>query len=133
VVFTSQEAYAEAYPEAAARARDLGVTGAAAVVPLVHGGRVLGCFAVGFAEAHPRLDEERPLLELLASHGALALERARAFASERRARERIEVLFELASAANRAERIEEVFEPALTAVCRALGVDRASILLFDEE
>jgi signal transduction histidine kinase len=132
VLFPSAEAYAAAYPDAAKRARDVGVTGGAAIVPLVHGGRALGCFAFGFASDKPLLNDEQVLLELLAAHGVEALERARAFERERRARARIELLYELASAANRAERIEDVFEPALSAVCRALGVERASILLRDE-
>ncbi len=49
-----------------------------------------------------------------------------------RGRMEAELLYRLADAVNRAETPEEVFEPALDAVTRGLGVDRASILLFDD-
>jgi signal transduction histidine kinase len=43
------------------------------------------------------------------------------------------LLFRLSAAINRAETIEEVYEPALNVVVEALHVDRASVLLFDAE
>src|SRR5689334_19519257 len=53
---------------------------------------------------------------------------------ERAARLReLEVLFDLAQAVNRAVRIEEVYECALDALMTSVRVDRASILLYDED
>lgn len=42
-------------------------------------------------------------------------------------------IYQLSSAVNRAEVIEEIYEAALTGLNRALGVGRASILLFDDQ
>lgn len=42
-----------------------------------------------------------------------------------------EIVLRLADAANRALGLADVYEPALEAVCEALGVDRASILTYD--
>lgn len=41
-------------------------------------------------------------------------------------------LFQLADELHRAERLEQVYQAALTAICTALQFERASILLFDE-
>lgn len=46
---------------------------------------------------------------------------------------RLELLYRLASSLSRADSLEEVFEPALDAVCEGLGVDRASLLLLDDD
>jgi len=43
------------------------------------------------------------------------------------------LLYQLSDAVNAAQSLEEVFEPALDVVIGALGVDRASVLLFDAE
>jgi len=45
---------------------------------------------------------------------------------------RQEALFQLADELHRAESWEQVFDAALDAICQALQVERASILLFDE-
>jgi PAS domain S-box-containing protein len=50
---------------------------------------------------------------------------------EQRATE-LQVLFSMADAVNRSAQSEDVYEQAMTALGRALGADRASVLLFDE-
>lgn len=56
------------------------------------------------------------------------------FAGSSRESERAgEALLTLTAQANRALDIHDLFEPALTAVCELLGVERASILLFDAD
>jgi signal transduction histidine kinase len=42
-------------------------------------------------------------------------------------------LFTLCAAANRADELADVYEPALDAVCSLLAVERAAVLLFDED
>jgi signal transduction histidine kinase/ActR/RegA family two-component response regulator len=52
---------------------------------------------------------------------------------DHRAREQAEALFRLTAAINEAEGLENVFEQALAAITALLGVERASILLYDEQ
>jgi PAS domain S-box-containing protein len=54
--------------------------------------------------------------------------------SERKRRERQDqALFELATRVNRAAAMEDIFEAALDAIMRSQAVDRASILLYDND
>ena len=62
-----------------------------------------------------------------------ALERLRLLAVEQQNRVRAELLYKLAAAVISAGRVEEIFEAALDAIARALGTDRASVLLFDAD
>jgi signal transduction histidine kinase len=56
---------------------------AAAFVPLVAGGRVLGALGLAFAEPRPFEPSEREMLELFAGHAAQAIARARDDAAQR--------------------------------------------------
>jgi PAS domain S-box-containing protein len=58
-------------------------------------------------------------------------ERKRAEHSDRRRREEQEALFQLTDKLFRAASLEEIYEAALDAICKALECERASILLFD--
>jgi signal transduction histidine kinase len=60
-------------------------------------------------------------------------ERVQLLAAERRARSELALLYRLSDAANRAETLEQVYEAALDGIASALGVERASILLFDSD
>jgi len=64
---------------------------------------------------------------------ASAAETGRPHNDNQKARARAELLYELAAAANSAERIEQVFDVALDGIERALGASRSSILVFDRE
>jgi signal transduction histidine kinase len=84
--------------------------------------------------------EDRQLLEAVADRAALTLENARLLEAETRAREAAErahaeanLLYELTDAVNHAGSLEDVFETSLNVIESALGIDRASILLFDED
>ena len=54
------------------------------------------------------------------------------FEADKQAEEIRHAIYQLSSAVNRAEVIEEIFEAALNSLKQALGVDKASILLFDK-
>ena len=56
----------------------------------------------------------------------------RALDAAEQARAEAEALFQLTSAINRAEGLEDVFAQALAAITRLLRVERASILLYDD-
>jgi PAS domain S-box-containing protein len=58
---------------------------------------------------------------------------ARDITERKRAESVQRVLFELACAVNRAVALPEIYEAALTAICRSQQADRASILLYDAE
>jgi PAS domain S-box-containing protein len=71
---------------------------AVAALPLVHGARVVGGFAVGFDRQRQFDAEERRWLDGLAAQAAVAAERARLYEAERRAREEAETLFRIGEA-----------------------------------
>jgi PAS domain S-box-containing protein len=68
---------------------------AAAALPLVHGARVVGGFAVAFDRQRQFDEEERRWLDGIAAQAAVAAERARLYEAERRAREEAETLFRI--------------------------------------
>lgn len=107
-----------------------------ACLPIRVHGKVRG--AIGFAFSTPREFDaaERALLDNLASNAGLALERARLYESERRARREADVakadaelLFRLAEATASVADLAALNELALDSVIRLLRVDRAAILL----
>jgi signal transduction histidine kinase len=63
----------------------------------------------------------------------LEVERARLLDAERMARAEVALLYRLTDAANRAETLEQLYAAALDGISTALGVERASILLFDSD
>ena len=75
--------------------------GAMAAVPLVVEGRVLGGMGLNFPPGQPLDDDDRAFVVTLAHQCAQALERARLYAAERRARSAIEAARLEAEAANR--------------------------------
>ena len=120
------------YPNLAGSAtpgRDYGVV----CLPVVTPGRTLGAIGLTFEDARALDDEEAHFLLLIARYCGQALERLRLLAVEQQNRVRAELLYRLAAAVISAGRVEEIFEAALDAIAQALGTDRASVLLFDEE
>lgn len=133
-VVSGADEYARVFPASAARLAKIGgdLLGAIAAVPLTHGPSTRGVLLFEWGVTRTLDRDEVAYLELLAAHAVQALERARLFEAERAARARVELLYELAGAVTRAESLQAALEPALDAVCRALAVERASILLFDD-
>ena len=85
VLLRSAEEWGALYPEIAAENRRLGYS-AAASIPLVLGGQVLGAIALSYTEAREFPPEERALLDAIAGQAAQALERARLYEAEQKAR-----------------------------------------------
>jgi signal transduction histidine kinase len=111
---------------------------ASVCVPLAVKGVALGALGFGFAE--PRVFDlaERALIQDLARHAALALERARLYEAEQTARRQAELagaeteaLLRLAQAAASANDLDAIYRVALDAMLELLRADRASISLFD--
>jgi len=73
------------------------------------------------------------LFEELADRAASAIENSRLYQENLNARSRAEQLYRFAQAVVLADRVEQVFEAALDAIERALGTDRAAILVFDDK
>jgi PAS domain S-box-containing protein len=100
-------------------------------LPVVIGGNTIGSLGYGFSEPQSFLDDDRELYSDLAHQVGLALERARLYdLATRRGRE-MELLFELAKATAAATSLTELYDRVLAGLTDLLGVERASILLFD--
>ena len=118
------------YPNLAGSAspsRDYGVV----CLPVMTPGRTLGAIGLTFEGARVLDDEEAHFLLLIARYCGQALERLRLLEVEQQNRMRAELLYKLAAAVISADRVEEIFDAALDAIARALGTDRASVLLYD--
>ena len=102
-------------------------------LPVMTPGRTLGAIGLTFEDARALDDEEAHFLLLIARYSGQALERLRLLEVEQQNRVRAELLYKLAAAVISASRVEEIFDAALDAIARALGTDRASVLLFDAE
>ena len=87
--FESLDGYTTRYPELGEFWRAAGV-GAGAVLPLVVGGAPFGVLSIHFPASRPFTPEDREFLVTVAGQCAEALERARLFEAERRAREEAE-------------------------------------------
>jgi signal transduction histidine kinase len=120
------------YPNLAASVtpgRDYGVV----CLPVMTSGQTLGAIGLTFEDARTLDDEEANFLLLIARYCGQALERLRLLAVEQQHRVRAELLYKLAAAVISARTVEEIFDAALDAIARALGTDRASVLLFDAD
>src|SRR5262249_58287687 len=101
-------------------------------------GVAIGAMNFLFPSFTPLSDDERTFMLAVAEQCAQALERAHLYETERRAREAAEagraettLLFRLSAAVNRAQTLEDVFEPSLALLCGGLRVERAAVLLRD--
>ena len=113
---------------------------ALAWVPLVIEGRILGILALTFDDASaPPLDEQ-PFGLVVAAHCANALERVRLLEAERTARRRAEhsesetaMLYRLSDSVDDAQSLDAVYAIALDTVEKALGAERAAVLVRDAD
>ena len=85
VLLRSAEEWDALYPAVAPENRRLGY-GAAASIPLVLGGQVLGAIALSYVGAREFPKDDLALLDAIAGQAAQALERARLYEAERKAR-----------------------------------------------
>ncbi len=102
--------------------------------PLLAGGRIIG--TVTAARCRPNQSfttDDLKLLEELGERAAAAIENARLHREAVNARSRAEQLYRFAQAVVAADRVEVVFDAALTAIKTAVGATRAAILISDAD
>jgi len=102
-----------------------------ACLPLGSARGPLGVLGITSEVAAASPDDERGFLLLVARYASQALERVRLDRENVAARLRAEQLSRFATRCVSAESVEQVFDAALDAIERALGTDRAAVLLFD--
>jgi len=111
--------------------REKGITSLLGV-PLLIGGEAIGVLHVGSLERRVFADDEVELLQLAADRAALAIEHARAFESERRARERLEQVQAVTDAALVHLALDELLGVLLPRIRSILRADTCAVLLLDE-
>ncbi|HEY6725522.1 MAG TPA: GAF domain-containing sensor histidine kinase, partial [Polyangiaceae bacterium] len=93
--FESYGALLREYPQLVNAATPRERIQAVVALPLIHGGRLVGGFALSFAHAREFAVSDKSWLESFASQCALAVERARLYEAEREARREAESLFRI--------------------------------------
>ena len=102
-------------------------------VPLLVAGSVIGVLHVGTLQRRAFADEEVDLLQLAADRAAVAIEHARLFEAERRARRRVEDVQAVTDAALAHLELEELLEVLLPRIRDILVADTCAVLLLDRE
>jgi K+-sensing histidine kinase KdpD len=102
-------------------------------VPLTIRGNVLGVMHVGTLEPRGFDEEDVELLQLVADRAALAIDHARLFESERKARHRLERVQAVTDVALMHLELEELLHALLRRTRDILGVDTCAVLLLDSE
>ena len=102
-------------------------------VPLLVGGRVIGVMHVGSLTPRDFGPEGTELLQLVADRAAIAIEHARLFEAERRARVRVENVQAVTDAALSALELDELLAVLLPRIRDILDADTCAVLLLDEE
>jgi signal transduction histidine kinase len=102
-------------------------------VPLLVAGRVLGVLYVGVLE-HRLFDQaDAELLQLAGDRAAIAIEHARAFEAERRARQRVEHVQAVTDVALAHLELDDLFAVLLPRIRDILEADTCAVLLVDED
>jgi signal transduction histidine kinase len=102
-------------------------------VPLLVAGGVIGVLHVGTLQRRGFDDEDVEVLQLAADRAAVALEHARLFEAERRARQRIEHVQAVTDAALAHLELEDLLEVLLPRIRDILVADTCAVLLLDRE
>jgi len=100
-------------------------------VPLHVEGGVLGVLHVGTLEPRRFDEEDVDLLQLVADRAALAIDHARLFQSEQRARTRLERVQAVTDVALAHLELEDLLQALLERTRDVLGVDTCAVLLLD--
>ena len=112
--------------------REKGITSLLGV-PLLVEGKSTGVLHVGSLTPRVFEQDEVELLSLVADRVAVAIEHARLFEAEQRARERLERVQAVTDAALAHLDLDELLGELLTRIRALLGIDTAAILLLDGE
>ncbi len=102
-------------------------------VPLLIEGEVLGVLHVGSLTPREFGEEDVDFLQLAADRIALAIDHARLFEAEQKARRRLENVQAVTDVALAHLEVDELLGELLVRVREILGTDTAAILLLDEE
>jgi PAS domain S-box-containing protein len=119
------------------------------VLPMRARGRTVGAVAIAATSRSGRryTDADLTLLRAVADRAGLALDNARLYAevraelsrreaaeaSLRRRYDQLRVLYEMSESVGRAEDVGEIYDRALDGLARGVGIERASVLLFDPD
>jgi signal transduction histidine kinase len=101
-------------------------------VPLIVGGRVLGVLHVGVLTKRLFDEDDVELLQLAGDRAAIAIEHARAFEAERRARRRVEHVQAVTDVALTYLALDDLFGVLLPRIRDILEADTCAVLLVDE-
>jgi signal transduction histidine kinase len=102
-------------------------------VPLLVGSRVLGVLHVGTLAPRVFAEDDVELLQLVSDRAAIAIDHARAFEAESRARQRLEYTQAVTDAALAHLELDELFAVLLPRIRDILEADTCAVLLLDEE
>jgi GAF domain-containing protein len=102
-------------------------------VPLIAAGESIGVLHVGTLVPRLFTSDDVELLQLAADRAAIAIEHARVFEAERRARARIENVQAVTDAALAHLDVDELLEVLLPRIRDILSADTCAVLLLDEE
>jgi len=102
-------------------------------VPLLVAGSVIGVLHVGTLERRRFEADDVDLLQLAADRSAVAIEHARLFEAERRARQRIEHVQAVTDAALAHLEVEELLEVLLPRIRDIFAADTCAVLLRDRQ
>jgi len=102
-------------------------------VPLLIEGEPIGVLHVGTLTSRLFTAQDADILQFVADRAALAIEHARAFGAERRARRHLEYVQAVTDAALTHLELDDLLDELLLRIRSILGVDTAAILLLDEE
>jgi signal transduction histidine kinase len=102
-------------------------------VPLLVRGEVIGVLHVGVLKHREFGDDDVELLQLAAERAALAIDHARAFEAERRARRRVEHVQAVMDVALAHLELDELLKVLLPRIRSILDADTCAVLLLDEE
>ncbi|HEY8408747.1 MAG TPA: GAF domain-containing protein [Gaiellaceae bacterium] len=101
-------------------------------VPLLIEGQPIGVLHVGTLTYRTFTTDDVDLLQFVADRAALAIEHARAFDAERRARRHLEYVQAVTDAALTHLELDDLLDELLLRIRSILGADTAAILLLDE-
>ncbi|MHB2019396.1 MAG: SpoIIE family protein phosphatase [Candidatus Xenobia bacterium] len=101
-------------------------------VPLMFKDDVVGLLNLYGREVRQFFREEVRLLNVFASHAALAIENARAFELEQRRAQEVTLLFLAARAVGQCQRLSEVLQVGADQMTRVAEVDRCLVMLLDD-
>jgi signal transduction histidine kinase len=102
-------------------------------VPLIAAGEVVGVLHVGSLRLREFTSSEVELLQLAGDRAAIAIEHARLFAAERRARMRIERVQAVTDAALAHLEVDELLLVLLPRIRQILDTDTCAVLLRDDD